>query len=554
VATARLDPQRRNGDPAELAIFVIFALLSLWVLGCLVGRSLSNGQVWTGIDSLHASDPLQYLAFIRSAGHSILISNLFDIRPAAASFLHPGFLASGLISDLGVPPWLAYLLWKPVAVVAIFLAVQAYVHRFIDSTGGRRAALLLALFFVPTAAFVASQIGTDPRTNVYLLGTEVELFPGTWLWGYSFTVLAVAAIPAALLCYGRDRSRARVGPAGPAAALLCSWFQPWQGGTLLLILAATELLSSVVERPGKRPGGDAPGASRGPSAPERVRLVGSYLVAGVVPLVYYALLARLDPSWKLAGQANRFGAWPVWTLVVTLAPLAVPAALVYVRRPATTEELGLRLWPLAGLAVYWVIGLTNVGTFPIHAFQGLTIPLAILAVLGVRARVSYGRRTTTLATALVLTLFLVPALVWKLNDARHSTATSAVPLPGAPPNTYFLKTGESDALSFLDRDREPGGVLAAAGLGEVVPGRTGRRTWLGLPSWTPDYNARFVQADLLFNGRLSAPRAAALVRSTGARFVFEDCEHHADLAALLQPLVTGTRRFGCATVLRVRSA
>ena len=39
----------------------------------------------------------------------------------------------------------------------------------------------------------------------------------------------------------------------------------------------------------------------------------------------------------------------------------------------------MRVWPLAALAVY----LLPFGTFPYHAFQGLAIPLSILAVQGV---------------------------------------------------------------------------------------------------------------------------------------------------------------------------
>ena len=39
----------------------------------------------------------------------------------------------------------------------------------------------------------------------------------------------------------------------------------------------------------------------------------------------------------------------------------------------------MRVWPFAALAVY----LAPVGTFPYHSFQGLAIPLSILAVQGV---------------------------------------------------------------------------------------------------------------------------------------------------------------------------
>ena len=62
-------------------------------------------------------------------------------------------------------------------------------------------------------------------------------------------------------------------------------------------------------------------------------------------------------------------------------PLALPAALAY-RLPARDwQDVAVRLWPFAALVVY----LQPTGTFPYHSFQGLAIPLSILAVQGVLA-------------------------------------------------------------------------------------------------------------------------------------------------------------------------
>jgi hypothetical protein len=47
---------------------------------------------------------------------------------------------------LGMAPWLAQLVWKPVAVIAIFVAARAYYHRALAGTAQRRAALVLGLF------------------------------------------------------------------------------------------------------------------------------------------------------------------------------------------------------------------------------------------------------------------------------------------------------------------------------------------------------------------------------------------------------------------------
>jgi hypothetical protein len=542
-------------DRGELVIFALLALLSVWVPAWLIGHALAHGETWTGADGLHASDQLQYLAWIRDAGQHVLISNLFELRPTAASFLHPGFLLSGVITDLGVSPTVAYLLWAPVALVAIFLAVRAYVHRHIVTVFERRVALILALFFVPTAAFLISIFGGSALTRLYLLGIEVEMWPGTWLWGYSFTVLAVAAIPAALLLYERDRRTRRVGAVAPTIALLCSWFQPWQGATLIGILVASELLIAVSGRAG-RSGWTARGPSIAtPDAGARLfPLLPVNLIAAAAPLLYYALLARFDPSWALAGKVNRIAAWPLWTLAASMSPLAIPAAFAYRSPRLTFHDLALRTWPLVALGLYWLTAYTHVGTFPIHYFQGLTIPLAILAVLGAGQWVQAPTRLSRAAAVCVVAALTVPALVWKLNDARRSTSQTAVVFPGAPPNAYFLTAGEAAALRFIAHDPVPGGALATSYLGEVIPEETGRTTWLGLPSWTPDYVSRSSEAEQLFSGRMTSADAIAFVRSTGARYVIADCQHHPDLPRLLGPIVVSARRFGCTTVVQVKSA
>jgi hypothetical protein len=543
-------------DPFEVALLVCLGLVSLWVLGWLEGRSLVKNKIWTGIDGLHASDPALYFGFIASAAHSILISNLFDTAPSTPVYLHPGFLISGLITHLGVSAWLAYLLWKPVAVAAFFLSVRAYVHRLVTGVGGRRVALVLALFFVPTAAFVAALTGAGATTKLHLLGIEVDMWPGTWLWGYSFTLLAVAAIPGTLLLYERDRRRRRIGAAAPALALLCSWLQPWQGATLLGVLVLGEIIDLAVRR------GATPASGAGsrvtevedatPDTARRARLLAVNVTAGSAPLIYYAALERLDPAWNLSAAVNRIAGWPLWAIAASLAPLAIPAALAYLTKPSSWQDIALRVWPAAGLAVYWLIALGGVGTFPLHAFQGLTIPLSILAVNGVRGFVETWSRLRVLFTTAVVTLLVVPALVWKLHDAEHSTAGNTAWSLFGPPETYFLTQGEADALQSLRRDRQPGAVLDAASLGEVTPGRTGRQTWVGIPSYTPSYSQRAATTELLFNGAMPGRSAVAYVRSARVRFVLMDCERHADVAKLISPLVSEVKRFGCATLIVLR--
>ena len=231
--------------------------------------------------------------------------------------------------------------------------------------------------------------------------------------------------------------------------------------------------------------------------------------------------------------------WLWWVLVLGLLPLAVPAAFAYRLPAADFGAVALRAWPLAALVVYF----QPFGTFPFHALQGLTLPLVVLGVLALRAWL--GSRPVRLwpAVAAVVALVAVGTAyrVWSMADAVHV---------GRQP--FTLTAGERAALRHLDALPEPGGVLAPVFTGIAVPAYTGRETWIGAGSWTPDQPRRTEAAEALFGGRLDAAAAEALVRRSGARFLLSDCHGRADIGRLVAGFTDPPRRFGCAAVWRVR--
>ena len=517
---------RRFGlDTVELGALVALAGLSVVVLAAL----LTKGRAITGADGLLASDQLQYFTWIREASEHGLVGNRYDFEPDSRTFLHPGFLLSGLvhrITGLSVP--LSYLLWKPVAVGVTFAGALFYVRRHLAPGGGRHTALLLVLFAVmPASAFVAwSGWGGKPRqyTFDFISG---EMWAVQYLWGYLMTAIAVFLMPLVLLAFERWRETrsARTLWLAAAGALLVCWLQPWQGVTLALIVLAVEALRWW--RAGVRP---AAGALAVP-------------VAVGIPALYYFILSVADPAWELASESNAAGSqptwsWPWWAIVLTLAPLAVPAALAY-RLPARDwQAVALRVWPFAALAVYLQPG----GTFPYHSFQGLAIPLSILAVQGV---LSVWQRPRAWLVVAALALMIVPGTIHKMQVVVNSVRSAGDP--------YFVFAGEQRALDALERDPRPGGVLAPAYGGHMLPYRTGREVYVGALSWTPDWEERVIETQALFEDGMPAARARALVRGSGARFAFVDCRPGLlDLEATLGPLVEDTRRYGCATVYVLR--
>src|SRR5829696_497104 len=534
-------PPRRSPSPSDASVLALLGLLSVALLGLLLWRASRYDLAWTGVDGLDVLDQMQYVAWIQEAAGHGLARNPYQLGHSARSFLHPGIALSGALAAAGVAPNVAYLLWKPVAVVALFLAVRTFLIQTVPGVWPRRVALGLALLTSPLLAALGSRVpglGIRELLDARYLGQD--LWPVFWLWGYPFAALAVAALPACLVAYARDGRDGRTRAWAPALALLCSWLQPWQGATLLGVLVVAEATARREKR--------------------NARALVACLTVGAAPLVYYALLAKLDPSWASAGEANMSSRpYSALVLCLLLLPLALPAVLAYRRRRANFLGRALRAWPLVGLALFCLINYAHVGTYAPHALQGLGIPLAALAVIGFgQSPLARSHRLPSATAVAALAGLVVLPVTLELDRARDTV------VPGAP---YMLESGDRAALQFLRDDRRPGGVLAPAHIGLMIPAKTRRPTWVGALSWTPDFRERAQLAHRLFDApdrplrtlglpppehRLDRGRSVALVRESGTRFVLVDCASKADLGRSLKVLVASTRRFGCATILELR--
>jgi hypothetical protein len=504
--------RRRRLDGFELALFALFAAVSVWVLALDLWQVVVHGRVWTGTDGVYLVDQMQYLAWIRDASHHLLASNLFVLRSTPADYFQPAVAISGGLSALGIAPWLSLLLWKPVAVISALFAIRSYVYRSLAGLWPRRTALVLALFFGSFTIIYGS---------FSVIG---DLFPGFLSWGYVFGLIALAALVGALLVYDRARAENRIGSVPGLLGAVASLLHPWHGELLIVVVIGAELMFWQGRRVTLR----------------RLALPAVTVILTGLPLLYYLLLGRTDLSWQLAREASRH-AFPLWSIVLAIAPLLLPAMLAYRERPDTFLAAVTRSWPLAAFAVF-LLSATGLSATPLHAFQGITIPLSVLAVQGLQ-RAGWRRLPhRRLLGALVLAAFTIPATVDELDNARRLVTPS-------PENANFIAHDERSALDYLETDPTPGGVLSRSYLGAVVPGKTGRRTLIGDCLWSePNCYQRGQAAQMLFDGTLPPSVARGFVRRTGARFVLADCQSRANLTRTLGPMILAVRRFGCASV------
>ena len=502
----------RAGENLLLALLVLAGVVPL---GIFLGQAIAEHGSITGATGIFPADQLQYLAWIRDAGEHGLAASRFDLVSAKHVLLDPLFEGSALAWRIGLPIQAAYLLWLPVAVLVLFGGFRAYVRRTLpDSAIDRAIALGLALFFTtPVLPLLdwTGAIGSGSQRDFLQLAVDVN--PAGQLWGYFPIAIVLGLFAYAMLWVERSIEEPRYAVRAALAALLIAWLHPWEGLTLIIILLVLALLGRPLR-------------SYAPLALP--------LVAAGLPLVYFAVLPHVDEAWKIARDQNSLGG-SGWRMVLgTVGPLA----LLALGRPRlaglSVQGRILVIWPLSALFVYWLAP-----PYQIHALETMPLPLAVLALRGWQFLPA--RRLVLTGCAALLS---VPGLVYlssRLNESADQFRAA-----------YVLSGGDTRALRFLAHDPAPGGVLARVPQSVAVPGLTDRDTWIGHPSWTPAFQLRESEANQLFAGQLAPEVARRRVLRIGAPIVFAACDSSPRLAADLRPIVASERRFGCATVFRIR--
>src|ERR1700761_4242066 len=219
----------------ELALLVALLAWGLFPLVLLLAHASSTHTRLTGADGLIGADgelggdQLQYLAWIRDASSHGLAADLFRLTAIRRVYLQPLFTISGGLYRLGLPLSVAYLVFKPVAIVVLGAGAVAWARRmFGDRSGARAATVALSLFLAtPVAAFFGwTHSGTGGLAfPLALLGNE--LHGADKLWGYAPSAIALGLMPIALLATERAlegrRAPRRTIALAAAAALLASW-------------------------------------------------------------------------------------------------------------------------------------------------------------------------------------------------------------------------------------------------------------------------------------------------------------------------------------------
>ncbi len=498
-------------------------------IALLAYHTLAHGGVLTGSDGpLAGADQLFYMDSIRQSAQHLLITDHFGLSIGQPVFLNPLYLLGGLVWLIGVPIQAAFWSLNLVAAPALALGAVAVANRALPPGAGRIAAVAIALFyFSPVLPFLRWTGTGSAGTHYALLLPTGETTPAWQLWGYPHAGVTTGALAGALLGMVTLSARLRTAGIGDSSRLiagiafagcLVGWLHPWQGATLIAVAIVL--------------------AIDGRSVRLALGLLGPVLATGA-PMLYEYILSRTDAAWHVDSVQNAAVHDPLWMLLAALLPLAIPAAMgIRSIRPGPLRTM-LIAWPVIGVVIYYA---TN--QFPYHALQGISLPLSVLAVAAWQ-RHGRGRPLAhPLVAALAIAVITVPGIVYELQTFRDSERSGAAP--------YWLAPGEREALAYLDRSSASGGVLARQYIAMAVPAFTGRRTWVGDYTWTPQFTFRATLVEELMGGRLPAAAARRILEAVGARFVLTDCAKPAPIETWLGPLVLSKRTFGCAAVYELR--
>ena len=541
------DPAGRISWPERL-VLALSAAVMLVGLGAVAAVRLKHpDRVWTGaIGGGTPEDAQQYLAWFVDASHHLLVGNLFDLAAPSRTYLNPLISVSGALYRLGLPIEYCYAIWVPVAIVLLLFGTVKLCHRFLNTTAERTCALAIALLYAfPGDRFLRllPEHGWVGRDGLMAADYDIRI-PAT-MWGYPLSTISFALIPFALLAYASasDRGR-RVSPLAAGALFLSAWLQPWQG---LIACAMVGIASSVLIVRSLRGSGRIGWGS--------VVLPATTIAACSIPILYYQLLGSLDRAFAATMVNTEIMAitekW--WALILVTLPILIAAAPAFVMgRPFRIDELLLRSWAAGSLGVALAMSLLEVPAQSTHALRGISIPLGILSVTGVkllsaqRKRLSVGVPLATGAAALAI---VVPPNIefvkWQV------VAITEWPVKYG----FFIHKDDNASLNWLRQNPEPGSVFTGAGgLSQFMPVRTGRQVWNGHWNWSPKSAPRRLAVDTAVGEKPGNifMSGAEFGAATGARYVVLGCQSdHARAKKALGPEIAVRAKFGCSEVIEL---
>lgn len=424
-----------------------------------------------------------YLAkIVQGARGDWLYAPPYNADPGEPFFLYENYLLLGHLSRwLSLEPLLVFHLARLAGGALMLAVLYWFIARFFGAVRDRRLAFGLAAFGAGFGwlAVLAGYKSADLW--------QAQIFPFLAVFANVHFPPALAAAlwvtDALVPLDGEHAARARIAAQIAAGALILALTQPYA----LLIAGALGALWLAWRI-----------AARAPRA-EWIDLAWRLLLAGSIGApfaLYYRWLAATNAAYAGWDRQNITLSSPPWDYALSfglILPLALIGAAVLLRQArvarAPDADTVLLLGWVAATAVMMALPITQQRRF---AF-GLAVPVAVLAVQGLRAVPRLNRGTLRFALLALSSLTNVLLLALALAaTALHS-------------GNLYLSQSEWEAMRYL-RANAPvqAVVLAAPDTGLYIPAWAGQRVFYGHPHETLDAAARKAEVTAFFANILSA--------------------------------------------------
>ena len=475
------------------AILYALVLLALTTLPYALAWSRSNEEWRFSGFLIGVDDSQSYVAKMRqgAAGELgfTLIYTTESHQPAAGVYLHyllPGWAIGQFIpeSSPALTPALitAFHVMRLTAATIYLLVLYRFISAFVLTERLRLLAFVLATIGGGLGWLLIPGGGLPPE--FYL----PEAFGFLSLWSIPHLLIARAALLGGLLLFMGSAESGRWRPAIGAGLCwaLMGAIVPFYMAVLYAVLAAWIALVWLRAR----------------AFPTRLNVMGVAAGGLTLPLfAFYALQFSANPAMAAWSAQNVLPTPPPLVLLLAYLPLLLPALTALPFIWASAWEKGrlvlLIAWPVAALLLAYA---------PINVqrrlLEGVIVPLAILAAIGLAgwARHGFAGRLIAGATIVAACLSSVLLLMGGVGAALN------------PTTPVFRPAAEAPAFDWLNTHAPRGAVaLSTFATGNALPSFTHLRPFVGHGPETIAANEKTALAEAFFRGELTADEQAALL-------------------------------------------
>lgn len=474
------------------------------------------GYFATGLHTLSPGDyPVYYSYIDQAARGAFLFTDLFTAEPHAPFNLNVFWVPVGWVARLlALSPPVAFHLAR-LAMVPLFTVVAYVLSALIFRESARRkVALVFVAFASGLGGYFALPLegqfpkGVSPMTYPMDLWVT-EAFPflqfhqtGHFTFGTILFVLVLAGIA---IAWRTGQYRYSLG-AGVAALWLFA-FHPFHAPSLAAIIVVWGLWEGIRRRV------------------VWTRLLTQAMVVAAIAAPAFAwqyVVATTNPIGVARAAQNVLPTPALHIVLESYGLLAVAATVMFFRRSTWRHDRRslLALWILAqGVSIFLPF------FFQRRLTQGLSIPLALLtADLAVDLLERWQRRPKSfaafVATSRAILVFAFVVLFGFSNAIVLGQDIHFVLTNRTAPFVMYLPNEYATTFDVLKRTAADAIVLARAGTGNVLPGFTGRRTYVGHPVETLEYEMKRRHVETFFRDEESPERQAAFLDTNKISHVF----------------------------------